>query len=114
MNDETVVELRAAAEQLLDLSQAMLAAAKSDDWEAFELREHQRSVLLDGICGRQPPDEATKLFLAPVIEQIQQLDRASTDLIVQQRDVAASELRRLKNTRQGHNAYQTVADNSSL
>lgn len=113
MKDEAIAELRALAAHLLDLSLAMLTAAKADDWAAFELRKQQRSAILEGICGRQPLDEAIRLFLAPVIEQIQRLDRASTGLILQQRDLAAEELRRLKHTRQGHNAYQRVADNSS-
>lgn len=114
MNDETVAELRALAARLLDLSQAMLAAAKADDWAAFESREQQRGALLEGICGDRPLDEPTRLFLAPVIEEIQRIDLASTDLILRQRDLAADELRRLKHTRQGHDAYQIVADNSSL
>lgn len=106
------LDIRSKADQLLDLTQAMLITARSDDWDAFELQEQQRSTMLKIIFGSQPIDESVKLYLADVIKKIQLIDEAITDLIIQQRDQAAEELRHLRHARQGDKAYRIEADNS--
>ena len=110
MNDEPALNICTQAEQLLDLTQAMLAAAKSDDWDAFELQERQRSVLLEMIFSHQALEESARLQLTPVLKEIQLIDKTITDLICQQRDQAAEELRHLKHAREGDKAYRIAVD----
>ncbi len=109
---EQALDIQIKAEQLLDLTQAMLITATSDDWDAFELQEQQRSAMLEMIFGSQPIEESVKLYLVDVIKKIQLIDETITDLIIQQRDQAAEELRHLRHARQGDKAYRIEADNS--
>lgn len=98
--------------QLLDLSQAMLAAATSDNWEEFELMEQQRRNLLELVFENQTHEESVKLQLAGVIKEIQLFDHAITHLIMQQRDQIAEELRQLRHSQVGSKAYQIAADDT--
>jgi hypothetical protein len=45
-----------------------------------------------------------------VIKEIQIIDEAICNIICQQRDQAAEELRHLKHAREGNKAYQIAAD----
>ncbi|MCF7967408.1 flagellar protein FliT [Methylobacter sp. Wu8] len=110
MKNEPVLDMHTKADQLLDLTRAMLAAAQSDDWDEFELQEQQRSAMLDMIFGNPDDMESAKLHLADAIEQILLIDQEITALISQQRDLASQELRHLKHARQGNKAYQIAAD----
>lgn len=110
MKDEPELDMHTKADQLLDLTQAMLAAAKSDDWDAFELQEQQRSAMLEMVFGSQTVEESAKLHLIDVVKEIQLIDKAICNLITQQRDQAAKELRHLKHAREGDKAYQIAAD----
>lgn len=112
MKDESSLDIRTQADQSLDLTQAMLAAAKSDDWDAFELQEQQRSALLEMVFGSQTVEESTKLHLVEVAKEIQLIDQTITQLIIQRRDQAAEELRQLRHSREGSNAYRIAADDS--
>lgn len=110
MKTESALDMHAQAEQLLNLTQAMLAAAQADDWDAFELLEPQRSALLEMIFGSPAAGESVKLQLAGVVKEIQLIDQAICSLISQQRDQAAEELRHLKHAREGDKAYRIAAD----
>lgn len=110
MKNEPVLDMHTKADQLLDLTRTMLAAAQSDDWDEFELQEQQRSAMLDMIFGNPADMESAKLHLADAIEQILLIDQDITALISQQRDLASQELRHLKHARQGNKAYQIAAD----
>lgn len=110
MKDEPALDLYTQADQLLDLTQAMLAAAKSDDWDAFELQEQQRSALLEMVFSSETLEQSARLHLTDVIKEIQLTDNAITRLICQQRDQAAEELRHLKHAREGNNAYRVAVD----
>lgn len=110
MKDEPALDIRTKADQLLDLTQAMSAAAKSDDWDEFELQEQQRSAMLKMVFSSQTIEESARSHLANVIKRIQLIDKTITDLISQQRDQAAEELRHLKHAREGNKAYRE-ADN---
>lgn len=110
MKDEPALDIHAKADQLLDLTQAMLAAAKSDDWDAFELQEQQRSAMLEMVFGNQTDMESAKLQLSGVIKEIQLIDQVICNLISQQRDLAAEELRHLKHAQAGNKAYRIAAD----
>ncbi len=110
MIDQSALNIRTQGEQLLDLTQAMLAAAKADDWGAFELLELQRSVLLERIFSNPADAESAKLHLIEVVKEILLIDQAICKLISQQRDLAAEELRYLKQARVGNMAYQIAAD----
>jgi hypothetical protein len=115
MKDEPALDIRTKADQLLDLTQAMLTAAKSDDWDEFELQEQQRSAMLEMVFSSQTTiEESDKLHLANVIKEIQLIDKTITDLICQQRDQAAEELRHLKHAREGNKAYRVAADDPSI
>ena len=110
MKDEPLLDIHMQAEQLLDLTHAMLAAAKSDAWDAFELLEPQRGALLEMVFGNQSTEELVKLQLAEVVKEIQLIDQAICDLISQRRDQAAEELRHLRHAREGNKAYRIAQD----
>ncbi|MGZ8175477.1 MAG: flagellar protein FliT [Methylobacter sp.] len=110
MKDESTLDIRTQKDQLLRLTQAMLASAESDDWDEFELQEQQRNVLLNMIFGSQDSAELAKLHLVDVVKEILLIDQAITNLIRQQRDQAAEELRRFRNARAGSKAYQIAID----
>lgn len=110
MNNESALNMHTKADQLLDLTRAMLAAAQSDDWDEFELQEQQRSAMLDLVFGSPTDLESAKLHLADAIEELLTIDQDITALISQQRDLAAQELRHLKHAREGNKAYQIAAD----
>lgn len=109
MKDEPALDLHAQGNQLLDLTQAMLAAAKSDDWEEFELLEELRRAMLETVFGNQA-EESTKLQLIDMVKEIQLIDKTICNLITQQRDQAAEELRHLRHAREGNKAYQITID----
>jgi hypothetical protein len=110
MKDEPALNLYTQADQLLDLTQAMLAAAKADDWNEFELQEQQRNALLEMVFSSETLEQSARLHLTDVIKEIQLTDNAITHLICQQRDQAAEELRHLKHAREGNKAYRVVVD----
>ncbi|MDP1665055.1 MAG: flagellar protein FliT [Methylobacter sp.] len=110
MEDESILNIYAKGEQLLDVTQAMLAAATADDWDEFESLEQRRRIMLETIFDNQTMDESTKLSLVGPIEEIQLIDKAISDLITQQRDQAAEELRHLKHAHEGNKAYRKAAD----
>jgi hypothetical protein len=112
MNDESALDIHTQGNQLLALTQAMLAAAKADDWEEFELLEQQRSAMLDRIFANPADAESAKLHLVDAIKEIFLLDQSICNLISQQRDWAAEELRHLRHAREGNKAYQIAADDS--
>ncbi len=112
MKDEPAPNIGANTGRLLDLTQAMLAAAKSDDWDEFILQEQQRNMFLERIFDSQTFEESTKLHLADVINEILLIDQVITRLIIQQRDQAAEELRHLKHARVGDKAYRVAIDSS--
>ena len=112
MKDEPPLDIRAKADQLLDLTQAMLTAAQADDWDEFELLEPQRRALLEMVFGNRATEESVKLLLADVVKEIQLIDQAICNLITQRRDQAAEELRHLKHARQGDKAYRIAADDT--
>ncbi|WP_333874574.1 flagellar protein FliT [Methylobacter sp.] len=106
------MDIHTTADQLLNLTQAMLRAAELDDWDKFESQEQQRSAMLEMFFGEKTLTESTKLQLADIVKEIQLIDKTITNLIIQQRDQAAEELRHMKHAREGNKAYQTMADNS--
>jgi hypothetical protein len=108
--DEMALDIRTNTDQLLDLTRAMLAAAEADDWDKFGLQEQQRRVLLEMVFGSQTIEESTKLHLTNVISEIQLTDKTITRLIIQQRDLAAEELRHLRHAQEGNKAYRIAAD----
>lgn len=107
------MDIHAKADQLLDSTQTMLAAAQADDWEQFELQEQQRRTLLEAVfADNQTIEEPANVYLTGVINEIQLLDKIISDLIMQQRDQAAEELRHLKRVRASDKAYRTTIDDS--
>jgi hypothetical protein len=110
MKDKSEVDMHAEGDRLLELTQAMLEAAESDDWDTFEILEEQRSVALEEIFGHQANAESAQLHLVNVVNEIRGMDQTICDLIVQQRDLAAEELRRLKHAHKGTKAYQMAVD----
>ncbi len=110
MKEGAALGIRTEVDQLLNLTQAMLAAAESDDWDEFELQEQQRNAMLEIVFSSQTVAESTKLQQVDVIKEIQLIDKAITDLISQQRDQAAEELRHLKHAREGDKAYRAAAN----
>ncbi len=112
MKDAPLLDIHTKADQLLDLTQAMLAAAESDDWDEFELQEQHRRTMLEMVFGSQTVTESDKSSLAGVINEIQLIDQVITALIIQQRDQAAKELRQLKHASAGDKAYRIAADDS--
>ena len=110
MKDEPLLDIHTQAEQLLDLTHAMLAAAQADDWDVFELLEPQRGALLEMIFSSPAAEESVKLQLAEVVKEIQLIDQAICDLISQRRDQAAEELRHLRHAREGNKAYRIAQD----
>ena len=108
--NEPPLDIRAKAEQLLDLTQAMLAAAKADAWDEFGLLEPQRSALLEMVFDSQTLEESDRLQLADVVKEIQLIDPVICNLISQRRDQAAEELRHLKHAREGDKAYRITQD----
>jgi hypothetical protein len=112
MKNESVVDIYIEGDRLLELTQTMLKAAKSDDWDTFEMLEQQRGEALEEIFGNQANAETAKLYLADVVDKIRLIDQAICNLIIQERDLAAEELRRLKHARKGNKAYQMAVDNS--
>ena len=108
--NEPSLDIRAKAEQLLDLTHAMLAAAKADAWDDFELLEPQRRLLLEMVFGNPATEESDRLQLADVVKEIQLIDSVICNLISQRRDQAADELRYLKQAREGDKAYRIAQD----
>lgn len=113
MKEDATLNICAKGEQLLDLTQAMLATAQADDWDEFESLEHQRRSMLETIFNDPAMDESAKLTWADQVKEIQLIDQAICDLITQQRDQAAEELRHLKHAREGNKAYQMTIDDPS-
>ena len=110
MKDQPELDIHTQAEQLLDLTHAMLAAAKADAWDEFELLEPQRRTLLEMVFGNPATEESNKLQLLDVVKEIQLIDPVICNLISQRRDQAAEELRHLKHAREGDKAYRITAD----
>ena len=106
------MDINTEADQLLNLTQAMLRAAELDDWDEFESQEQQRNAILEMVFSDETLTESIKLQLADIVKEIQLIDRTITNLIIQQRDQAAEELRHMKHAREGNKAYQTMADDS--
>lgn len=112
MEDELTLDMRTKAARLLDLTQAMLKAAESGGWDEFELQEQQRSAMLKLVFDDQAIEEAVKRQLIDIIKEIQLIDETIINLIRQQRDQAAEELRHLKHARESDKAYRATADDS--
>jgi len=110
VSNEPPLDVWAKAEQLLDLTHAMLAAAKADAWDEFEVLEPQRRALLEMVFGNQTLEESVKLQLADVVKEIQLIDPVICNLISQRRDQAADELRHLKHAQEGDKAYRIAQD----
>ena len=110
MNDESTLDSCAKSRQLLDLTQAMLAAAQADDWDEFESKEQLRRTMLEAVFNDPAMDESAKLTWADLAEEIQLIDKAISALIIQQRDQAAEELRHLKHAQEGNKAYRIATD----
>ena len=110
MKDNLSSDIRIKAEQLLDLTHAMLIAATADDWDAFELQEQQRDAILKMVFDRTI-EESAKLHLIDLVKEIQLIDKTITNLIIQQRDQAAEELRHLRRARESDKAYRVEAGN---
>lgn len=108
--NEPPLDVCAKAGQLLDLTQAMLAAAKADAWDEFELLEPQRRALLEMVFGNPATEESVKLQLANVVKEIQLIDPVICNLISQRRDEAAEELRHLRHAQEGDKAYRIAQD----
>ena len=110
MKNEPPLDIHIETDQLLDLTQAMLTAATADDWDTFELREQQRSAMLKIVFSRTA-EELAEAYLVDVIKKIQSVDKTITNLIIQQRDQAAEELRHLRRARESDKAYRVESDN---
>ena len=108
--DDLPSDLQAKADQLLELTQAMLANATSNAWGEFEQQEQQRRVLLETIGGSQNNEIAATFYLAEVIENIQLIDKTICGLITESRDQAADQLRQLRRSQVSNKAYQIVAE----
>jgi hypothetical protein len=112
MTNQLTLDIRIQGDQLLDLTRDMLAAAESDDWEEFELLEQKRAALLSGLFSNPADAESAKLHLVDVAKEMLAIDEVISNLIRQQRDLAAEELRHLRKTRDGNKAYQVAVDDS--
>ncbi len=110
MKDKIILNIHTKTDQLINLTQAMLATATSDNWDEFEVLESQRRTMLELVFNDQAIEESLKLHLTDVIKEIQLIDQDITHLIMQQRDLAAEELRHLRHAQQGNKAYQIAAD----
>lgn len=111
LSKEESTDIHTKTDHLLNLTQTMLAAAQSDDWEAFELQEQERRAMLEMVFDTQTVvDESVKLHLVNLIKEIQLIDKTITDLISEQRDQAATELRHLRHAREGDKAYRIAID----
>ncbi len=96
------------SQTVLELSSAMLAAAREGDFEAVRGMEVKRRQLLEKLFVRLPEGEDGAQSLRQVIEQIQTLDNALMKLIRQERDQAAQQLQQLKKHNQASRAYQAM------
>jgi len=90
-----------ALEDILRLSQAMLSAARCENFERLAQLESRRSELLAGVAEL----EASPLQLAVTLRQIQTLDRAILDILERERETAAEALRKLRRARRAVTAY---------
>ncbi len=96
------------SQTVLELSSAMLAAAREGDFETVRGMEVKRRQLLEKLFVRPPEGEEGAQSLRQVIEQIQTLDNALMKLIRQERDQAAQQLQQLKKHNQASRAYQAM------
>ncbi len=90
-----------ALEDILRLSQAMLSAARSEDFERLAQLESRRSELL----ARIPELGISPLQLAEALKQIKALDRAILAILEQEQETAAESLRKLRHARRAVTAY---------
>ncbi|MGZ5013387.1 MAG: flagellar protein FliT [Methylobacter sp.] len=113
MKDETILDVVTKASQLLNLTQAMLVSAKSNDWDEFRLQEQQRHAMLEMVFANQTFADSAKVHLTNVIDEILLIDKTITSLIIHQRNLAAEELHHLKRASAGNKAYQIAAGDTA-
>ncbi|HHJ39568.1 MAG: hypothetical protein AXA67_09655 [Methylothermaceae bacteria B42] len=96
------------SQTVLELSSAMLAAAREGDFETVRGMDIKRRQLVEQLFLKIPEGEEGVQSLRQVVEQIQTLDSALMQLIRQERDQAAHQLQQLKKQNRASRAYQTV------
>ncbi len=88
-------------ENILRLSEAMLSAARSEDFERLARLESRRGELLTRI----PELGISPLRLVEALKRIEALDRAILAILEQERETAAESLRKLRRARRAITAY---------
>jgi len=96
------------SDELLALSQSILAAAKAMKWEEVERLERERGPVMEKLFSSSSRRESDIAFLVRVIEEVQTIDRQVVSLIEAERNRVVQDLRMLRNSRQGDQAYRSV------
>ncbi|MCW9023767.1 MAG: flagellar protein FliT [Gammaproteobacteria bacterium] len=96
------------AEHLLRLSLAMLQFAEDGDWESFSQFEIKRQAVVDSLFSH--PDIGTNLIhVAPVLEQIIELDAESMAMGKIEMDRLRGQLNTMHNRQHASKAYQQTS-----
>jgi hypothetical protein len=95
----------AGLEEVLQLSRRMLQAAQAGDWPALLEQERERRTTLDEIFTHSVSPQETPA-MAAAIQELLHLDRQIARLGNEARRQVAGELKKLRQGRQVHIAYQ--------
>ncbi len=88
-------------EDILRLSEDMLSAARSENFDRLSQLERQRNELLGKITALKIPP----LRLAEALRQVGTLDRAILAILEQERETAEKALRELRRSRRAARIY---------
>lgn len=98
------------ADMVLDLTRSLQAAARAGEWPLVADLERQRFAALENLFAIPAQGGADVELLLHLARTVRALDDQTVELVVAERERAASELRKLRLGRQGGQAYLTAWD----
>lgn len=105
-----MLDLRAQALSVLDLTRALLSAAEAGGWDEVSALEELRQEALEQLFAGGISGETEALLLADMIEQVREMDKTVCEMAYRERDATAAELNRLRGGRRQRQAYLDVAE----
>lgn len=93
------------AERFLSLSQSMLSAAQSAQWDELEGMETRRKQMALRLFDHLRTGYLDDRGLVPLLREAQRISDALVQLVAEERQRLGQDLRRLRNTRKAESAY---------
>ena len=102
----TFVNLPEKAQNLLAVSQGMLASAKADDWEAVIEAEEIRRPMIDEVVAQGAPNDAPPAeWMRELLEELQNLNDRIVELGEERKGQIRSEISEVQTGNKAVKAY---------